>query len=120
MDKAEHLNQLYETMLALLSASTRGLVMSTDLADQRVESLDLIVKGFAAEMAAESLKNQLEVIEQDLEALKRKFDSLSEMGETESQRLQIQMDRLSKTLSTLSNILEKISDTAQSIVQNLK
>src|SRR5712671_6266309 len=110
MDKPERLNQLYDRMMALLSASTRGAVISTDLANPRVESLDFMVKGFAAEMTAESLQSQLALIEQDLASLKGRLDSLSEMGETESLRLQMAMDRLTKLMTTLSNIVKNISD----------
>jgi hypothetical protein len=120
MEKSEQLNQLYERMLASLSACTRGVVVSTDLAGHRVESLDLMVKGFAAEMTAESLTNQLEVVQQDLAALKGKLDSSGEMSDMDTLRMQMTMDRLNKSLSTLSNILKKISDTAETIVQNLK
>ena len=119
MGKLERLNHLKEVSVALLSASSHGVVFSTDLAQPRVESLDLMVKGFCVEMTAESLKNQLEAIEQALSVLKSR-NSLGEMQEMDSLRLQMAMDRLTKLISTLSNLLKKIAETAEGIVQNLK
>jgi hypothetical protein len=120
MDKLESFNQLYERLMALLSASTRGIINSTDLVDWRVESLDLIVKTFSAEMTAESLQNQIELIEQHLQSRQSRLNATSEFGEMETLRLQMAMDRLSKVVSTLSNVLKRISDTSQAIVMNLK
>jgi len=120
MDGTERFDQVYERMLALLSVSARGAVLSTALAETRVQSLDLMVKGFAAEITAESLVNQLDQIALDLKSLKRGADPLGDITEEESLRLQMAMDRLSKMTATLSNILKKISDTAESITQNLK
>ena len=58
-----------------------------------------MVKGFAAELAAESLSNQLDQIAQDVAALKSDLDSMSELGEMASLRLQMAMDRLSKLIT---------------------
>jgi len=66
--------------------------MSTDLADQRVESLDIMVKACRGD-GCWSLKDQLEVIGQYLEGAEAQVDSPSEMGEAESHRLQIQIHR---------------------------
>ena len=125
MDKLERLKQLSGLNAALLSASSHGAVLSTELARQRVESLDLMVKGFCVEMTSETLLNQLEAIERDLSILKHRhssgeMDDVGEMGEMESLRLQMAMDRLTKLMSTLSNLLKKIAETAEGIVQNLK
>jgi hypothetical protein len=59
MDKPE-CDPKYERILALLSASARGAALSIGLASSRVQSLDFMIKGFAAELTAESLSNQLE------------------------------------------------------------
>jgi hypothetical protein len=110
----------HERMVALLSASTRAAALSTDQDARRVQSLNLMVRGFAVEMTAENLVNQVDQIAVDLNQLKSRLDSLSELGETESLRLQMAMDRLSKMMATLSNVLKKVSDTAESITRNVK
>lgn len=119
-DGPARFDQVYERMMALLSTSARGALLSTGLAEIRVQSLDLMVKSFAAETTAESLVNQLDQIALTLKSLGRGGDTLGDLSETESLRLQMAMDRLSKMTETLSNILKKIDDTAQSITQNLK
>jgi len=101
MDKPKP-NFTYEHLLATLSASAQGAALSTGLVPSRIQSLDFMVKGFAAELAAKNLSNQLDQIAQDLVALKSGLDSMSEMSETESLRLQMAMDRLSKLMTTLS------------------
>ncbi|HEX8031447.1 MAG TPA: hypothetical protein VF491_23420 [Vicinamibacterales bacterium] len=119
MDNTEH-DATHERMTALLAASTRTAVLSTGSATRRIESLDFLVRGFSAELTAESLSNQLDQLAADLAALTSKKDLKSELGEMESLRLQMAMDRMSKMTSMLSNVMKKISDTAQSITQNLK
>lgn len=119
-DGPARFDQVYERMMALLSTSARGALLSTGLAEIRVQSLDLMVKSFAAETTAESLVNQLDQIALTLKSLGRGGDTLGDLTEAESLRLQMAMDRLSKMTETLSNILKKIDDTAQSITQNLK
>jgi hypothetical protein len=119
MDKPE-CDPTYERTLAMLCASAQGAALSTGLVPSRVQSLDFMVKGFAAELAAENLSNQLDQIARDLVALRSGLDSMSELSETESLRLQMTMDRVSKLMTTLSNVMKKISGTAEQITQNLK
>jgi len=110
----------HERMIALLSVSARGALLSANSDAPGLQSVDLMLKGFAAEMTAESLINQLDRIEQDLRLLKQGTDGLRGLSDEDSLRLQMAMDRLSKMMGTLSNLLKKISDTAQGITQNLK
>jgi uncharacterized protein YukE len=119
MDKPE-CDSAYERLLAMLTACAQGAALSAGPVPSRVQSLDFMVKGFAAELAAESLSNQLDQIAQDVAGLKSDLDSMSELGEMASLRLQMAMDRMSKLMTTLSNVLKKISDTAEQITQNLK
>ena len=69
MDKPE-CDSAYERLLAMLTACAQGAVLSAGPVPSRVQSLDFMVKGFAAELAAESLSNQLDQIAQDVAALK--------------------------------------------------
>ena len=119
MDKPE-CDPAYERMLAMLAASAQGAALSIGMVPSRVESLDFMVKGFAAELTAENLSNELDQIARDVVALKSDLKSMSELGEMASLRLQMAMDRLSKLMTTLSNVLKKISDSAEQITQNLK
>lgn len=116
MPKTKRVDKIYDRMIALLSASTRVAVISTDLDNQRVETLNLMVRGFSAEITADGLLGQLKQIEQALQHIKSRLDS----SEIEHMRIQETMQRITKQLSTLSNLLKKMSHTAQAITQNIK
>jgi len=119
MRQSEHLPEDQERELALLTA-VRGAVLSGGFSEQRVQILDLTVRGFSAEMTAESLANQLDRIAHDVGTLTGQADSSGDLSELDSLRLQMAMDRVSEMMSTLSNLLKKISDTAKGITKNLK